>query len=110
MWVSSGVPGAKAHRARQAGFERFLQNWLANVDDLEPELDALFCAHQPEKGPLSICMDITPLARTVSHTRVRIDAKHATMQYREGSPCQAGSTSTCRLALLSGSIDSPSPP
>ena len=107
MWVSSGVPGDWAHRARQAEFERFIRNWTGDTDALHSGLDELFSSHQPDKGPLSICMHTPPTAHTVSHTRIQVDSNQAAMEYRAGAPCQAGAVVSCRLALLAAPIDSP---
>jgi hypothetical protein len=49
-------------------------------------LEAFLAGHEPERGPLSVCMH-RPDAGTVSRTVVEVSAGRARMRYLPGAPC-----------------------
>ena len=53
-----------------------------------PALEAYHRSHQPERGAFSVCMH-RPDARTVSLSRIDVDAERVAIRYGAGPACQA---------------------
>lgn len=95
LLFSSSRDAERARKERQALLERMTR---AN-GGLDAELLAAFHAsHEPERGAFSPCMHRED-ASTVSFTRIRVSGRDVEMQYRAGSPCDASTTVTGRLAV-----------
>jgi hypothetical protein len=95
LLFSSSRDAERARKERQALLERMTR---AN-GGLDAELLAAFHAsHEPERGAFSPCMHRED-ASTVSFTRIRVGERDVEMQYRAGSPCEASTTVTERLAV-----------
>src|SRR6266511_2730145 len=64
-------------------------------------LRRLHRSHEPERGPLSICMH-RPDAATVSYTEVAVGGRSVVMCYKDGPPCSRRSTTTktCKLSRV----------
>jgi hypothetical protein len=59
---------------------------FARYADPRPEqFEAVHASHEPERGPLSVCMH-RPEAETVSFTRIDVDPERVVMTYVPGSP------------------------
>jgi uncharacterized protein with NRDE domain len=93
LLVSSSRDAVRAKRERLALLERMAR---AN-GGLDAKLLAAFHAsHEPERGPYSPCMHRED-ASTVSLTHVVVGANGIEMEYRAGSPCEAGPAVLVRL-------------
>ena len=92
---SSGADQDAAARLRSALFEE-----AARRGPLTPEaMEALHRGHEPERGPLSICMH-RPEAGTVSFTRVRVSPDQVELHYVPGPPCVTTERITATLPLV----------
>ncbi len=86
LLFSSSRDAERARSERQALLERMTRAH----GGLDAELLAAFHArHEPERGAYSPCMHRED-ASTVSFTRIRVDDREVEVQYRAGSPCEAG--------------------
>ena len=96
LFVSSSLDQAAAERERFASWDRLLAR------ERSPDRDRLarwLASHEPERGPLSVCMH-RPEARTVSRTLVRVSGATAEMAYVDGPPCRGVRETVRRLPLL----------
>lgn len=83
LYVSSSLDPTGAERERCHSWHDLLRSHP------EPDgatLRAWLCSHEPERGPLSVCMH-RPEARTVSRTLVTVAGGEIEMAYLDGSPC-----------------------
>jgi hypothetical protein len=94
--TTSSFHTAKVLRSRRALFERMRQErgepapqWLLDYHR----------SHVPDRGPCSVCMHRED-AKTVSFSRVRVNARQATFRYAPASPCRAGKEFVARLPLV----------
>ncbi len=92
LFVSSGYDPAGAERERELSWNR------RTARAGPPGRDALaawLASHDPEPGPLSVCMHRAE-ARTVSRTLVTVSEDAVEMAYLEGSPCSPSSPEVVR--------------
>lgn len=81
--VSSGYDPAGV-----AAWRRELLRLGSATNGVTPALlEAFHRGHDPEAGPLSVCMHRDD-ANTVSFTHVVVDASHAAIAYEDGPPCE----------------------
>jgi hypothetical protein len=93
LYVSSSLAQVGAGRARLSSWKRLLSN------DPRPNPMSLarwLASHEPERGPLSVCMHHAE-ARTVSRTLVSVSPAGVEMSYLDGSPCDPAEEHTLRL-------------
>ena len=92
--VSSSRDAERARKERTALLERLARS----NGGLDARLLAAFHAsHEPERGPYSPCMHRDG-ASTVSLTHVVVGDRGIEMEYRAGSPCEAGRVVARRLS------------
>jgi hypothetical protein len=95
-YVSSSYRVSEVTAARVATFDKLAR--LAG--GVSPEVLAEFHAsHAPERGPFSPCMHRDD-ASTVSATVVRVDHSEAVLEYRDGAPCESGTSTRHALPLV----------
>jgi hypothetical protein len=83
LYVSSSLDPTGAERARAISWRRFRERH----DEIGPaELGEWLASHEPERGPLSVCMH-RPEAKTVSRTLITVSPESISLSYLEGSPC-----------------------
>jgi len=83
LYVSSSLDPTGAERARASSWRRFRER----RDEIGPaELREWLASHEPERGPLSVCMH-RPEAKTVSRTLITVMPESIELSYLEGSPC-----------------------
>jgi len=83
LYVSSSLDPTGAEAARESSWLRL----LATRGESNPEtLRQWFASHEPERGPLSVCMHRAE-AKTVSRTLVKVEPGRIEMAYLDGSPC-----------------------
>jgi hypothetical protein len=85
--AGGGDPGRESGRAG-VNAPGYSLNWLRQ----------LHRSHAPKRGPFSICMH-RPDASTVSYTEIAVSEKGATMRYKPGPSCSAGTTVTKTISL-----------
>jgi len=83
LYVSSSLNQTGAERARASSWRRFCERH----EEIGPaELRGWLASHEPERGPLSVCMH-RPEARTVSRTLITVTPESIELSYLEGAPC-----------------------
>jgi hypothetical protein len=83
LYVSSSLDPTGAERARAGGWRRLRERH----EEIGPaELREWLASHEPERGPLSVCMH-RPEARTVSRTLITVSPGSIELAYLDGSPC-----------------------
>jgi hypothetical protein len=87
LYVSSSLDQDGAERERGRSWRRLLG---AHPLPDAGRVRAWLASHEPERGPLSVCMH-RPEARTVSRTLVTVAAGRIELAYLDGSPCEASS-------------------
>lgn len=83
LFVSSSLAGLGVEEARGSSWHRLLARHPLPGRE---ELVGWLASHEPERGPLSVCMH-RPEAETVSRTLVTVGAGGVEMSYLDGSPC-----------------------
>lgn len=83
LFVSSSLDPDGVERVRGASWRGF----LAEGGPRDLALDRWLRNHDPERGPLSVCMH-RPDARTVSRTLIEVSRDLIEMRYLDGSPCE----------------------
>jgi hypothetical protein len=96
LFVSSGYDQGAAERARRRSWQRLL---AAPAGPGAADLARWLTSHEPERGPLSVCMH-RPDARTVSRTLVEVAGDSAAMRYLDGSPCEPAAPEVRRTLRL----------
>jgi hypothetical protein len=82
LFVSSLLHPAEVERERGARWRHRLAKGALDRDTLA----AFLAAHEPERGPLSVCMHRDD-AGTVSRTIVEVTREAVVMGYQQGPPC-----------------------
>ena len=90
-WFSSGYDEALVN-ARRKPLVREVAETLGAIRKLHR-------AHEPERGPFSICMH-RDAAETVSFTEIAVTKKQARLKYGAGAPCMAKLGAPRRLAFV----------
>jgi uncharacterized protein with NRDE domain len=83
LYVSSSLVQTGAEEARTDSWSRWLER---RVEIDRVALREWLASHEPERGPLSVCMH-RPEARTVSRTLIAVEPPGIELAYLEGSPC-----------------------
>jgi hypothetical protein len=83
LYVSSSLDQTGAEQARASSWRRFCER---HEEIGSAELREWLASHEPERGPLSVCMH-RPEARTVSRTLITVTPESIDLSYLEGSPC-----------------------
>ena len=79
-WFSSGYDEALVSRRREP--------LVRDIGETPDAIRKLHRAHEPERGPFSICMH-RDVAETVSITEIAVTKKQARLIYGAGAPCKA---------------------
>ncbi len=98
LFASSSKDQSGVERERGASWRRYLAGAVHRDRD---SLCAWLARHEPEMGPLAVCMH-RPDARTVSRTLIEVSAEAAEMAYLDGAPCEAFVERRIRLRLRLG--------
>ena len=83
LYVSSSLDQTGAEQMRAASWRKLLD---ASPEPDGPALRRWLASHEPERGPLSVCMH-RPEARTVSRAVIAVGPGVIEMAYLSGSPC-----------------------
>lgn len=98
--VSAAFDAPAVRSAREAEFHSLIDGLKTSVHRQET-LRSWFASHALNGAPRGVCMHREPLAATVSHTQVEVNATESAMWYVAGPPCQDGAQFHARIPRLS---------
>jgi len=94
-WFSSGYDEALVNRRRKP--------LVREMAETPAAIRKLHRAHEPERGPFSICMH-RDVAETVSYTEIAVTKRKARLRYVAGAPCTKKMSAPHALPLTRGAV------
>jgi hypothetical protein len=95
QWASSGFDEPAAQASRTEVFRKAATSSDSKTRDW---LRRLHRNHEPERGPLSICMHRSD-AMSVSFTEINVTRSAIDMRYGDGPPCEIGTAAFTEASL-----------